>query len=121
MRENKALSQKVGLLKGMGVYKFFRNIYGYYPTGVAFIKEKRKKPTISSQIFINNDFGFAQEVEQEFKVYFECSKEQIRLKKNARQILLKKEPKISPSGKITDLLKLCLLHSTKSKIKQNSF
>jgi hypothetical protein len=71
MRENKALAEKVGLLPGMGVYKFFRVIYGYREDGFAYLAEKRKKPLITSQVFINNEYGFNEEVEQEFRPYFD--------------------------------------------------
>src|SRR5437763_16850391 len=65
MRENQALAEKVGLLPGMGIYKFFRVIYGYDGERT-YIAAKRKKPLISSRVFINNDY----EVEQEFADYF---------------------------------------------------
>jgi hypothetical protein len=117
MRENKELAEKVGLLPGMGIYKFFRVIYGYKDERT-YIVQKRKKPLISSQVFINNDYGFTEQVEQEFSDYFD---KDLRLKKNARQILRKKEPQPSHSGKITDILKLCLRYSSCSKVKQNKF
>ncbi|KAF9992630.1 hypothetical protein BGZ65_012003, partial [Modicella reniformis] len=89
MRENKELSEKVGLLPGMGVYKFFRVIYGYYGEK-SFIQEKRQKPLISSQVFINNDYGGAEELAQEFSPYFT---DDLHLKKEAKQILKEKEGK----------------------------
>ncbi|KLL04466.1 MAG: hypothetical protein MRERV_14c063 [Mycoplasmataceae bacterium RV_VA103A] len=115
MRQDKELATRVGLLPGMSIYKFFKVIYGY-ENGQAFIQQKRKKPLLSSQVFINNDYGFQQEVEQEFSPYFD---EKGHLKKDARKILQKKEPQPVNNHKITDLLKLCLRYSTKSKIKQN--
>jgi len=117
MRQNKELAEKVGLLPGMGIYKFFRVIYGYEGDRT-YIATKRKKPLISSQVFINNDYGFTEQVEQEFSDYFD---ENLHLKKQARQILKEKEPQPSNQGKITDLLKLCLRYSSRSKVKQNSF
>ena len=45
MRENKELANKVGLLPGMGIYKFFRVIYGY-DGDRTFIIQKRKRPLI---------------------------------------------------------------------------
>jgi len=124
MRENKELATRVGLLPSMGIYKIFRVIYGYSHDRV-FIAAKRKKPLISSQVFINNEYGFNTEIEQEFSDYFDYSEKKIRLKKQARQILKAKEGKnfstFSQKPKITDLLKLCLLHSSQSKIKQNKF
>ena len=117
MRENKVLAEKVGLLPGMGIYKFFRVIYGYDGERT-YIAQKRKKPLISSQVFINNDYGFTQEVEREFSNYFD---KDLHLKKQARQILKVKEPKPSNNGKITDVLKLCLRYSSRSKVKQNHF
>jgi len=117
MRENKELAEKVGLLPGMGIYKFFRVIYGYDGERV-YISQKRKKPLISSQVFINHDYGFNEQVEQEFADYFD---KDLRLKKNAKQILQEKEPQPINDGKITDLLKLCLRYSSRSKIKQNQF
>ena len=123
MRANPELSQKVGLLPGMGIYKFFRVIYGYDGERV-YIAEKRKKPALSSQIFLNNDYDFAEEVEDQFSEYFEKEKK-FALKKNAKHILAEKEGKnfftLPENLKITDLLKLCLLHSSQSKIKQNQF
>ncbi|CAG8511175.1 7131_t:CDS:2 [Ambispora gerdemannii] len=104
MRENKELAEKVGLLPGMGIYKFFRVIYGYDGERT-YIAQKRKKPLISSQVFINNDYGFTEQVEKEFSDYFD---ENLRLKKQARQILKQKEPQPANNGKITDLLKLSL-------------
>ncbi|CAG8442394.1 3956_t:CDS:2 [Ambispora leptoticha] len=65
MRENKALAEKVGLLPSMGIYKFFRVIYGY-DSDHTYIVEKRKKPLTSSQVFINDDYGFQEVVEKEF-------------------------------------------------------
>src|SRR3954468_10355249 len=65
MRENKALAEKVGLLPGMGIYKFFRVIYGYEGER-AYIQEKRQKPAISSQVFINTDYNYAEQAESEF-------------------------------------------------------
>jgi hypothetical protein len=117
MRQDPALSQKVGLLKGMSIYKFFRVIYGY-KDGQVYIAEKVKKPSVSSTVFINNDYGFQSEVEREFSDYFS---ENGGLKKEARKILQQKEPQPTNNGKITDLLKLCLRYSSKSKIKQNQF
>jgi hypothetical protein len=117
MRENKALAHKVGLLPGMGIYKFFRVIYGYDGERT-YIAQKRKKPLISSQVFINNDYGFNEEVEQEFTPYFD---QNLNLKKSARKILSEKEPQPVNNGKISNLLKLCLRYSSKSKIKQNQF
>ena len=78
MRENKALAEKVGLLPSMGIYKFFRVIYGYQGDQT-FIQEKRKKPFTSSQVFINNDYGFNEVVEKEFSPYFT---DDLKLKKN---------------------------------------
>ncbi|CAG8725352.1 9674_t:CDS:2 [Racocetra persica] len=95
MRENKVLSQKVGLLPGMGIYKIFRVIYGY-ENGQAFIQQKRKKPLTSSQVFINNEYGFQQEAEQEFSPYFD---EKEHLKKDARKILQKREPQPTNNAK----------------------
>ncbi|CAG8809474.1 3393_t:CDS:2, partial [Racocetra persica] len=118
MRQDPELAKKVGLLKGMSIYKFFRVIYGYDEAGRAYIADKVKKPLTSSKVFINNEYGFQQEVEQEFSPYFD---EKGHLKKDARKILQKKEPQPTNNGKITDLLKLCLRYSTKSKIKQNQF
>jgi hypothetical protein len=115
MRENQELAQKVGLLPGMGVYKFFRVIYGY-EGDKTYIAQKRKRPLTSSAVFINNDYGFSEEVEKEFAPYFE---KDLKLKKQARQILKKEQ--VKPTGKITDLLKLCLFHSTRSKVKKNYF
>ncbi|WNE40450.1 MAG: hypothetical protein GBAus27B_000517 [Mycoplasmataceae bacterium] len=120
MREDKELAERVGLLKGMAVYKFFRVIYGYEKDRT-FIQEKRKKPLISSQVFINNDYGFAEEVTQEFGEYFETQENNFRLKKNARIILKQKEPQPKQSSKTTDLLKICLRYSSASKVKQNQF
>jgi len=117
MRENKELANKVGLLPGMGIYKIFRVIYGYDGERT-YIAQKRKKPLISSQVFVNNDYGFTEQVEKEFSDYFD---ENLRLKKNARKILRQKEPQPSKNGKITDLLKLCLRYSSRSKVKQNRF
>jgi hypothetical protein len=119
MRENKELSQKVGLLPGMGVYKFFRVIYGYQENGLSFIQAKRKKPFLSSQIFINNDYGFNQEVEQELGSYFDYSEKGLKLKKQVQETLRQKS--LPNSGKITDFLKLCLRYCSRSKVKQNSF
>jgi hypothetical protein len=96
MRQNKELSQKVGLLKGMSIYKFFRVIYGYDGERV-YIAAKVQKPLISSQVFINNDYGFTEEVEKNFTDYFE------------------------KDLKLTEILKLCLNFSSKSKIKKNQF
>jgi len=128
MRQDKELANKVGLLPGMGIYKIFRVIYGYDGERT-YIAAKRKKPLISSQVFINNDYGFTEEVEKEFSDYFD---ENLRLKKNARQILKQKEPQPVNNGKnrpdilsgkikITDLLKLCLRYSSRSQVKQNQF
>jgi hypothetical protein len=104
----------------MSVYKFFRVIYGYHSdTDRPFILAKVQKPQVSSQVFINNDYGFSEEVEKEFSTCFDYS-ENLRLKKNAKQILKKTKIPEKPT-KITDLLKICLLHSSKSKIKSNSF
>ncbi|CAI2185196.1 15214_t:CDS:2, partial [Funneliformis geosporum] len=94
MRQNKELSEKVGLLPGMGIYKFFRVIYGYDGERT-YIAQKRKKPLISSQVFINNDYGFTEEVEQEFSDYFEPD---LTLKKGVRQ-LVKKQNLSSRSAK----------------------
>ncbi|CAI2200509.1 10940_t:CDS:2, partial [Funneliformis geosporum] len=85
MRQNKELSEKVGLLPGMGIYKFFRVIYGYEGERT-YIAQKRKKPLISSQVFINNDYGFTEEVEKEFSDYFEPD---LTLKKGVRQLVQK--------------------------------
>jgi hypothetical protein len=116
MRENKELAHKVGLLPGMGIYKFFRVIYGYDQEKV-YIAQKRKKPLISSQVFINNEYSFNQEVEQEFANYFD---QDLNLKKTVRKTLLKEPPPVN-NGKITDLLKLCLRFSSRSKVKKNHF
>ena len=121
MRQDKELANKVGLLPGMGIYKIFRVIYGYDGERT-YIAAKRKKPLISSQVFINNDYGFTEQVEKEFSDYFD---ENLRLKKNARQILQQKEkvPDLSNKKdlKLTQILKLCLNFSSKSKVKQNQF
>ncbi|CAG8568572.1 4149_t:CDS:2 [Ambispora leptoticha] len=114
MRANSELAEKVGLLPGMGIYKFFRVIYGYDGERV-YIAQKRKKPFISSQVFINNDYGFTEEVEKEFSDYFEGDQKDLRLKKQARQILKAQEPRPTNNGKITDLLKLCLRYSSGSQ------
>src|SRR5438105_805606 len=115
MGANKELAEKVGLLPGMGIYKFFRVIYGYEGERV-YIAQKRKKPLISSRVFINNDYGFTSEVEKEFSDYFD---KDLNLKKQAKQILKEKEPIFNKEPlaepKITDLLKLCLLYSSRSK------
>jgi len=118
MRENKELAAKVGLLPGMGIYKFFRVIYGYREDGFAYIVQKRQKPQISSQVFINNDYGFTEQIEKEFSEYFD---KDLKLKKQARQICQQKEPQPVNNGKITDLLKLCLRFSSKSKVKKKQF
>jgi hypothetical protein len=123
MRQNQELSQKVGLLKGMSIYKFFRVIYGYRAdTGLPFIAAKVQKPLVSSAVFINNDYGFAEEVEKEFSDYFD---ENLHLKKETRKIFREKEKLPDYSGektlKLTQILKLCLNFSSKSKIKKNQF
>src|SRR5581483_6425949 len=115
MRQDKELANKVGLLPSMSIYKIFRVIYGYDQDKV-YIAAKRKKPLISSKVFINNDYDFAEQVEKEFSDYFD---KDLRLKKQARQILKKKEPKPFNGGKITDLLKTCLRYSSSSKVKKN--
>ncbi|MDR1670330.1 MAG: hypothetical protein LBR43_01205 [Spiroplasmataceae bacterium] len=118
MRENQELAQKVGLLKGMGVYKFFRVIYGY-KENQAFIQAKRKKPAITSYAFINNDLVYPEEIEQEFGAYFEPD---LKLKKQAKLILKNKDKSInSPPNrpKINDILKLCLNYCSNSNIKKN--
>ena len=102
----------------MSIYKFFRVIYGYAETGEPYIVAKVKKPVVSSQVFINNDYGFTEEVEKEFSDYFD---QDLKLKKSAKQILKQKEPQPPNGKKITDLLKLCLRHASKSKIKKNQF
>ena len=119
MRENKELAEKVGLLPGMGIYKFFRVIYGYDGERV-FIQEKRKKPFTSSQVFINNEYGFSEVVEKEFSPYFT---DDLKLKKNAKQILKAKEPKPieQKSYNLTETLKLCLRFCSRSSIKKNQF
>jgi hypothetical protein len=120
MRENKELAERVGLLSGMGIYKFFRVIYGYEGERT-YIQEKRQKPAISSAVFINNNYGDQQEIEQEFSPYFTP---ELCLKKEARQILHAKEPNFNlslKSPKINDLLKLCLRFSSRSSIKKNHF
>jgi hypothetical protein len=121
MRENKELAEKVGLLPSMGVYKFFRVIYGYEGEN-AFIQAKRKKPFTTSQVFINNDYGFSEVVEKEFSPYFT---DELRLKKNAKQILKKREPKLEltqqKSYNLTEVLKLCLSSCSHSSIKKNNF
>jgi hypothetical protein len=98
MRANPELAAKVGLLPGMGVYKFFRVIYGYEGER-AYIAAKRKKPTISSQVFINNDFGDAETIENDFSAYFTP---ELRLKKNAKQILKETEKNFSFTAEKTD-------------------
>jgi hypothetical protein len=119
MRQNQELSQKVGLLKGMSIYKFFRVIYGYHSdTNLPFIAAKVQKPQVSSQVFINNDYFFTKEVAKEFQDYFA---KDLKLKKNARKILQQKEPQPVNNDKITDVLKLCLRYSSRSKIKKNQF
>jgi hypothetical protein len=47
----------------MGIYKIFRVIYGYEGERT-YVAAKRKKPLTSSQVFINNDYGFTEQVEQ---------------------------------------------------------
>ena len=119
MRENKSLADQVGLLPSMGIYKFFRVIYGYDGERT-YIQEKRKKPLISSQVFINNDYGFTEQVEKEFSP---CFTDDLRLKKNAQQILKEREPK-PPEQKtynLTETLKLCLRFCSHSSIKKNQF
>jgi len=119
MRENKSLADQVGLLPSMGIYKFFRVIYGYDDERT-YIQEKRKKPLISSQVFINNDYGFTEQVEKEFSP---CFTDDLRLKKNAQQILKEREPK-PPEQKtynLTETLKLCLRFCSHSSIKKNQF
>jgi hypothetical protein len=95
MRANKELSEKVGLLKGMSIYKFFRVIYGYEGERV-YIAEKIKKPMVSSHVFINNDFGYTEIAESDFSPYFTND---LKLKKNAKQILADQEKKFSYSEK----------------------
>jgi len=131
MRQDQALSQKVGLLKGMSIYKFFRVIYGYHAdTGLPYIVAKVQKPQVSSKVFINNDYGFTEQVEKEFADYFDekqsfVGDQNLRLKKKARKIFREKEklPDFSnkKDWKLTEILKLCLNFSSKSKIKQNQF
>ncbi|MCE8167650.1 MAG: hypothetical protein I3275_03405 [Candidatus Moeniiplasma glomeromycotorum] len=116
MRQDQALAQKVGLLSHMSIYKFFRVIYGY-DDGKPYLAAKVKKPLTSSFVFINHQKGFNQEAEVEFSPCFE---ENFRLKKNIRQKLKKNPPPENPT-RLTDFLKLCLFHSTRSKVKQNSF
>jgi len=51
------LAAKMGLLPGMGVYKFFRVIYGYYQQGeqvFSYVADKIKKPAKISATYINN-------------------------------------------------------------------
>jgi len=97
MRQDQALSQKVGLLKGMSIYKFFRVVYGYRAdTGLPYIVAKVQKPQVSSQVFINNDYGFTEQVEKEFADYFDekqsfVGDQNLRLKKKARKIFREKE------------------------------
>jgi len=122
MRQDQELSQKVGLLKGMSIYKFFRVIYGYRENGEPFIVAKVQKPQVSSKVFINNDYGFTEEVEKEFSDYFD---KDLKLKKKVRKIFREKEklPDFSKQKliKLTEILKLCLFYSSQSKIKQNQF
>ncbi|WNE41218.1 MAG: hypothetical protein mread185_000675 [Mycoplasmataceae bacterium] len=92
MREDTELANKVGLLRGMGVYKFFRVIYGY-KENQAFIQEKRKKPVITSYVFINNDLAYSEEIEQEFGAYFD---KDLSLKKQVKSILKQKEKELCP-------------------------
>jgi hypothetical protein len=120
MRANKELSEKFGLLKGMSIYKFFRVIYGYDGER-SYIVAKIKKPTKSSVVFINNNSDYSLTAENDFSDYFT---DNLKLKKNAKQILLKKE-KFSPlpqkSYELTEILKLCLRYCSHSKIKKNQF
>ena len=128
MRTNQALAEKVGLLPGMGVYKFFQVIYGYYEdrkNGIAlsYKNEKIRKPIRYSQVFINNNYGGTEQIKKEFTSYFTAD---LKLKKQAKKILRKREGKkfiwqSQESWPITDLLKICLRFASHSSIKRNHY
>ena len=95
MRDNTELAERVGLLKGVSIYKFFRAVYGYYEdkrNGIllTYISEKIRKPVRYSLVFINNDYGRTEQIKKEFTPYFTAD---LKLKKKARKILRRREGK----------------------------
>jgi len=83
MRANKELAEKVGLLPGMSIFKFFRITYGHYGK-LIYPNEKAKKPHTYSHVFINSGYHYSEKAENDFIRYFT---DDLRLKKNAKKLL----------------------------------
>jgi hypothetical protein len=103
MRQDQELSQKIGLLKGMSIYKFFRVIYGYHAdTGLPYIVAKVQKPQVSSKVFINNDYGFTEQVEKEFADYFDEKQSFVGEQKEKKENQADKDQKSDEEDKIEE-------------------
>jgi hypothetical protein len=120
MRNNKELAEKVGLLSGMKIYKFFRVIYDYYSDekngiNLTYIRDKIRRPGRYSYIFINNDYGYSKQDEPDFASYFA---DETKSKKSIPISLSKFVPE---SWQLIDILKMCQHFSSHNYLRKNYY
>jgi hypothetical protein len=121
LRADKGWAEKMGLLPGMSLYKFYRWIYAYQD-GQKIPLAKVARPHKTTATFVNDDANYTARIREELAPYLEVKDNQkLRWKKPAQQIFWEREPQIKEWKGGIALVKSCLRWSSQRQIKQNSF
>jgi len=114
MRQNKELAEKVGLLPGMKVYKFFQSTYGYCKNKRRYgLKEKISKPNHHSYVFINNEYSYDKKIKKKLAPYFLLKKRKLVLPNSTWQT--------KKNWQLVDIIRACLHFATCNCLKENYY
>jgi hypothetical protein len=118
MRQNKELAEKVGLLPGMKVYKFFQATYSYCRDKRYSLKEKISKPNYYSYVFINNEYGCEKKIKRKLAPYFA---NKLELLKKRKLVLPNSTWQTKEDWQLVDIIRMCLHFATRNYIKENYY
>ena len=112
-------SRRHGLLKGMGIYKFYRKTLTLTEQGLVY--EKIQSPIKNSQVYINFDATHRQECEAKIGVLFKEKAGKLTLKRGYRKLIadqnLTRKSSVSPVEILLENFKF----ASQVKVAQNHF
>jgi hypothetical protein len=126
-RRDKAYCAKIGLLPGMGIYKFFKFLYEY-PDGKRVVVGRRQKVKKSTETYINDSLIAGYQAEEELRDYFTTDKKgEVKLKRNFRKIAEEKndgnfsyaERKQKEKWSVSEIVKICLRHASSGRVNKS--